>query len=216
MTPQRWVMALTVLSMIAGAAGRSEAMFVTNGSVGLANPVRTITFSEVAGIQSRLVTDQFRSLGATFSGFYGDEGLIYLQNGIGFSGSALSTSTIDQAINPNLPGPYLITFTEPVNAAMFAAVDQGFSYRLDALLGGRVIETGTVVIPLLPGLGYIGFTGITFDAIRISRVDEARLSALAIDTLQFNPAVPEPSSLALCVIAGGVGLAARARRRRIS
>ena len=88
-------------------------------------------------------------------------------------------------------------------AAAFATVDQNNIWLIEALLGGNVVESFSTTISVIPGSGFMGFNGILFDSIRLTT--SSGISALAIDTLQFNDTqagVPAPATLALL----GIGL----------
>jgi len=71
-----------------------------------------------------------------------------------------------------------------------------------------VVDSFTTIIDFIPGSGFMGFTGISFDAVRLTTQDE--LSALAIDNLQYRVDVPAPATLALL----GIGLMSLGWSRR--
>jgi len=103
-----------------------------------------------------------------------------------------------------------ISFTSQVTGAAFAALDANGTFLIRAYEGGTLVDSITLLIPGIPGIGYIGFQNDSpFDMITISSATNAPLS---IDNLQYTVYTPEPGSLLMLAI-GLMGLAAFATRR---
>ena len=208
------VPALALLAL----AAPSHAQFFNNAT-GLAAPANTITFSELGNLQGQPITNQFQPFGASFSPALLADNDFFGQGGsTGFSGQSLTNIT-DQGFSFG-PGPFTIQFNGTVTDAAFAIVDQGDTYTFQALLGGFVVDSGSVAVDFAPGSGFVGFQNRLFDAIRFNNTDG---TALALDTLQFNPAapapgggvIPEPGTLALAatVLLPLAGAVVRKRRK---
>lgn len=203
----RLVAFAAVLASLAGfAGGPADAQFFTN-SAGLASPATTITFSEVAVSPGTPVTNQFVAFGATFTNV--------VMTPPPFSGNNVANITFPDLANfdsnSNPFGPITISFNTPLTGAAFAVIANQQPTTFDALLGGSIVASGSAPTETFVGK-YVGFSGITFDAIRFSPAGRfARL-----DNLQIGPsaAVPEPSqSIAILVGCLGMVAAARANRR---
>ena len=114
----------------------------------------------------------------------------------------------------NGPDPAIFTmeFTNLQDDVAFAMVSNNTSWTFEALLNGIVQESFTTNV----GSGsdnFYGFTSLTLDAIRITGNGP---DSMLIDNVQLGDAggqVPEPTSLALVVLAL-LGAGATARRRQ--
>jgi hypothetical protein len=195
---------LMALGLFASPAQDVRATPITGGPTGLTSPTSVISFDELGNLQDQTITNQFAAFGATFSGFGWDNATNGQAGSTGFAGGDLVNG-----LSPFPTGPMVISFTSLLQAAAFAAVDQGGTFTLEAFLGGvggTLVESSNVVIPFNPGVGFIGFQGTSFDTIEIST---AGPSALTIDTLQMQT-IPEPATLALLGIAfAGFGFSRR-------
>ena len=111
-----------------------------------------------------------------------------------------------------------MTFAAPVSAAevFFSDTAALGSYLISAF------DTSDVLLESFsiggPGLSIARYVGFQYGSAQISRFQVGPSSAFgdafAIDDLRVASAVPEPSSLALMVMATGAALAALRRRRR--
>lgn len=109
--------------------------------------------------------------------------------------------------------PFTINFTADVTAAAFAMGTVPGTTTFTALLDGVAIATATQATNATNTVNYYGFTGITFDAIRIDL--NGGNNTMQLDNLQFvtGPAanvVPAPTGLVL--LASGLFPSLLARR----
>jgi len=214
--------------------GRSDAVPIMSES-GLAAPAATITFSESVVSPGTTITNQFSSLGVTFSPYLiyqSPQGSPSCCDGIeshhlGNSGSTTLADT----------NPFSIKFTIPQTEAAFGLATVTTTTRFEALLAGVPVESffsGTADEyngagqPIGP---FFGFSGGPFDELRVtvgvSSPDDTVGSLRALlDNVQLGqspPAdvsatlapTPEPTTLLLFgTTAGGLGLVRWHRRRR--
>ncbi|WP_414575621.1 PEP-CTERM sorting domain-containing protein [Anabaena sp. CCY 9402-a] len=185
-----------VLVLLGIGVNKAEAIAITGEPVGLTNPTNVINFDELGNLQNQVITNQFASYGVTFSNNFLWDNATFGQSGsIGFSGGAIRSP---------FPGTSrVISFLNPVTDAAFAAVDQNAALTVKAWLGGvngTLVETFTRSIPFNPGSGFIGFKDILFDTIELNIN-----SGISIDTLQFNPAPPNPVPEPITILGLGIG-----------
>ncbi|MEM7223187.1 MAG: PEP-CTERM sorting domain-containing protein [Pseudomonadota bacterium] len=191
---------LAGLAMMALAAPASAAP-ISNSPTGLAAPTTTLTFNEVVVPNNTIITNQYQAFGVTFG-----PNLVFNPQMTGF---------------PNMVGnrlgnffPIISTFTIDFNSAMseiaFAMVTNPGVSTFTALLDGVTVETFVAGTNFSSANNYYGFTGITFDQIRVDV--GGRNGAMLLDSLQFT-VVPEPSTFALFGLAlGGLGFMVRRRK----
>ncbi len=91
--------------------------------------------------------------------------------------------------------PFLISFTQSQSQAAFSLVTNPGTSTFDALLNNSVVDTFSTATNTTSSNNFYGFTGVTFDAIRVT----AALNGIAvIDNIQLGTAtaqsVPEPFS----------------------
>ena len=159
---------------------------------GLVLPGVAITFDEIILTNGTPITDQYSSLGITFSG-----GLLYnpgtanmSDDIIGFEGRRLAN------FYPVTP-IFSIFFSDPVAEAVLGVLAPDTA-SFTALLSGEVVESFQNTRPVQTQ-GFYGFDAIVFDEIR---VNAAGISGFALlDNIQFTT-IPEPSTGALL----GLGL----------
>jgi PEP-CTERM motif len=106
-----------------------------------------------------------------------------------------------------------MTFSSPVsNFSLLVTNVMSGHYLVTDNLGGSsasdIFQNSQTTITLKD-------SGITSVTIRSTRTVESGLWDFAIDNVSFTPsAVPEPSSLAMCGLAGAIGAAYAWRRRK--
>ena len=167
---------------------------------GLSLPGMAITFDEIILPNGTPITDQYSSLGITFS-----DGLLYnpgtanmSDDIIGFEGRRLAN------FHPVTP-VFSIFFSDPVVEAVLGVLAPDTAF-FTALLNGEIVESFQNTRPSQTQ-GFYGFDSIVFDEIR---VDAAGISGFAlVDNIQFTT-IPEPSTGALL----GLGLLLVAGRKR--
>jgi len=201
----RGILGLGMVALALAGAIPASADQILGGTSGLSNPSATITFDELGNLQNQAITNQFASYGATFKGFGWDNATYGQAGATGFSGGDLVNG-----FSPFPTGAMTISFTSQVTGAAFAALDANGTFLIRAYEGGTLVDSITLLIPGIPGIGYIGFQNDSpFDMITISSATNAPLS---IDNLQYTVYTPEPGSLLMLAI-GLMGLAALATRR---
>jgi hypothetical protein len=187
------------MAVLLGLLGSPAIVLATpiNGSpTGLASPTYTISFNEGTTVDGQTITNEFSAYGASFLNFGIDQSNLYsIEPGTtGFTGNYLLAGF---APWPTAT-PYVINFTTTVTDAAFATVDQGTAYTFASYLGASLVETFNQNIAVIPGSGFMGFSGSLFDSIKIT--PQTLGQPFAIDSLQFKtPAavVPVPATLAL-------------------
>jgi hypothetical protein len=198
------VFPLLALALFARAA---QAGPIAN-TTGLSSPNTTITFSELSFALGAPITSEFSAYGVVFSpsGWYDAQGVTSCCNGI-------VADYIANFTGPPAPisNPWSILFTADQTEVAFALATNPGTATFTALLGGTPVESFSSSTSFNSSTPYyFGFTGITFDEIRISvGGDQVAL----IDNIQLgSAAVPEPHTFAL--IASALFALALARRRR--
>lgn len=176
-------------------------------NTGIASPARTISFSESTFPTGTEITNQYASLGATFS-----PGLFYDVQPIFFPTDFLANFNVSGLFY----NPASIVFSQDQTAAAFAMQTNPGTSTFEALLNGVVVESfnAATTLSVLPDLSnasnFYGFTGITFNEIRITAPPNG---SFQIDNLQLSNAVPEPATIALMGI-GLVGMGFSRKRMR--
>jgi hypothetical protein len=209
---QRNVFGAAVVALLVGAAARpAAAQFFTN-STGLPSPNTTITFSEVVVAHGTLVTNQFAGFGATFTNL--------VMTPLPFSNNNEPNITFPDLANfvdRNTPlGPVTVTFNTSQTAAAFALIANAQPTFFDALLGGSVVASGSAPTETFVGK-YVGFTGITFDAIRFAPAGGfARIDNLQIGTSALSVVPEPPSAAAFLACTGALAIGIACRRRSVS
>lgn len=197
-------LAVACVALLAATAGQVQAGIITN-NVGISSPGQVITFDEFTFATGTPITNQFSSLGASFS-----PNMYYNVQPVFFPTASLAS--FSPATNVS------VFFNQNVTAAAVALQSNTEATTFTAKLNGSVVEsfTTTTTLSVLPSLthasDFYGFEGIVFDELRIENASQL----FQIDNLQFanSAAVPEPSSLAMFGIGACVAGVGDARRRR--
>ena len=189
------VIIFSILALLS-TSGLVMADSITNDS-GLASPDVTITFDEFVFAEGTIITDQFSSLGVTFS-----PNLNYDSQG-----PASFDSVETHYVGNNFGGtvnPFSILFTTDQTAVAFGIATNPGTTTFTAKLNGLMVETyesGTDFDD--PAISFQGFQNITFDEIDISVGSGQAL----IDNIQLGegevrgPMVPVPANASWALIA---------------
>lgn len=219
---QNFVTSYTTKSQIAligsilgfGLIGTNPAQAASlNNSTGISNPATTITFSEIPLADSTPLINQYSSLGVTFTN------LFYSTINYNFPNINPPTATNFPNTTNIISTPFLISFTQLQSQAAFSIVTNAGSSNFEALLNNIVVDSFTSATDTTNANNFYGFTGVTFDAIRISAGGSN--SAAAIDNIQFNSAftptaVPEPFTIIGTLIGGTTALRIRKKMKAIT
>lgn len=184
-----------------------------NNSTGISNPATTITFSEVLLADGTPLTNQYSSLGVTFTNLFYNATI----GGFPNINPPAATNFANNG-NGNIINPLLISFTQLQSQAAFSVVTNPGSSNFEALLNNIVIDSFTSATDTSNANNFYGFTGVTFDAIRITA--GGINGAAAIDNIQFNSAstptaVPEPFTIIGTIIGGTAVLRMRKKLKVI-
>ena len=191
---------LSTAVLAAGFCGSALATPIIN-STGLASPLTTVTFSELTFAQGTTITNQFAPFGVTTSGHhYNSQGAPVFP---GITGDYIGVSTTV---------PFVLSFNQAVTEAAFGYAKNPTTVLVEALLLNSVVESFSQAVTFNnASTAFLGFTGITFDSIRVT----ADVGEGLVDNVQIGIAnnVPEPATLGILSL-GLLGLAAIRRRRK--
>jgi hypothetical protein len=213
MSKHSWLVVAMTALVLAGMSRTAEAAFLQN-TTGLTSPGTALTFDEIvltpfgpphnnAG-DDPVLTSQYAVFGVNFSGFF----YFHDNDDTSFNTQFPLIYSYDPAgplgVNNNLS----IMFSSPVSEAALAvgSIDAPNLTTFQAYLGGVLQDSGTFPTSLGNPDNYYGFTGIVFDELRINTPS----AILQADNLQFS-VVPEPATLSLLALGGGLLLL---RKRR--
>jgi hypothetical protein len=172
-------------------------------STGLASPDQTITFDEFVVSQDASITNEYSSLGVTFSpNLYFDT----QYNFPNITPNSLSNFGVFSGSSPITP--VSIFFNQAQNAAAFSVITQLGTSTFTALLDGSVVETFNAPTTFGDPNNFYGFTGVVFDEIQITPGGDANI--MNLDNLQTGTAsTPVPfefsPTLGLLLVGGLFG-----------
>ena len=193
--------------MALGLGAAAQAASLTN-TTGLTNPTQTINFNEVSLGEGEKVTDQFSSLGVSFTNLYNTT----LYNGSFPNIGGNSLGNFPDPYGTFIEGPFSIKFNTNQSAAAFAMVSNPGTSIFTALLNGAVVETFNAVTEYSGN--FYGFTDILFDEILVNPAQETNGAGL-IDNLQTVAApVPEPASTLGLLTLGAMGAGSMLKRKQ--
>jgi hypothetical protein len=162
----------SALVLLATAAS-SQAAFISSPT-GIIT-TNTITFDEVVIPNGSALTNQYAAYGVNFQGMY------YNTQPITFGGVS---APVAENFNP-ISNPFSILFTNAQSQADFNFItNDGEITLFEAYLGGVLQDSGSVATGIAD-TNYYGFSGVTFDEIRISVSNNVN-GAAALDNIQFN------------------------------
>ena len=136
----------------------AHAVPIVGSPTGLAAPGTSLTFSEVVFPNNTTITNQFQGFGVIFS-----SNIKYNPQTTAFPnivGNRLGNffPIVDQ---------FTVSFTSDVAAAAFAMVTNPGTSTFTALLDGAVVESFAAATNFNSASDFYGFSGITFDQIRV-------------------------------------------------
>lgn len=192
------------VAVIALGIGGTAQAGTFNNSTGLTNPTQTINFNEFPLAEGDQVTNQFSSLGVSFTNLY---------NTRAYNNSFpnIAGNTLANFINGSINNSFSIKFNNTLTEAAFTLVTNPGISTLTALLNGVVVETFTATTHTSSG-NFYGFAGINFNEIVVNAggVNNAAL----IDNIQTSKSVPEPASLIGILGLGAFGITSLCKRKQ--
>jgi hypothetical protein len=188
----------SILSIGIVGANPAHAASLVNGT-GISNPATTITFDEIPLAGDTALTNQYSSLGVTFTGLFFDttDGFFGFPNIIGNAAANFPQSTF------TVTNPFTIRFAQSQSQAAFSLVTNTGSSTFEALLNGSVVDSFSSTTDISITNNFYGFTGVTFDSIRVTA--GGFNEAAALDNIQFSSAaqsVPEPFTIIGTLVGG--------------
>lgn len=215
---------LALVGCLIGISGTVRADEIISSSTGLSSPASTITFGEIVLPNNAPLTNQYASLGVTFSGgfYYNPCPACAIPPPTGAAPWITDFPSSDTPLGSALT---TISFSGPIDGVAFNFASEFQSYTFTAFLGGTdvaqfTVPVGTSAVNGTNGWGWYGFSNVTLDSLQIAGPVPTigEISGYEIDNLELGPAsassVPEPSSLILLsTVLLGVAFATRRTRR---
>lgn len=198
-------LATTGAAVVALAVAGTAQAGTLNNSTGLNNPTQTINFNEFPLAEGEQVTNQFSSLGVTFTNLYNFSAPNNPNSNI--AGNTLINYDFNASTINN---PFSIKFNNTLTEAAFTLVTNPGTSTLTALLNSVVVETFTATTDTSGN--FYGFTGINFDEIVVNA--GGFNNGAIIDNIQTSKSVPEPASLMGILGLGAFGITSLRKRRQ--
>jgi hypothetical protein len=134
----------------------AQATSLVNGT-GISNPAATITFSEIPLANGTALTNQYTSLGVTFTGLFYNPFASSFPNITPPSAGNFPNSTFNPRTNP-----FIISFSQSQSAAAFSlASGSAGTSTFEALLNGTVVDSFSSATSFDSSTNFYGFTGVT-------------------------------------------------------
>jgi len=204
-------LAIGLAVVMLGPVGLAHADDIIASSTGIASPTQTINFEEIVLAMNSSLTNQYASLGVTFSPnvFYSP------QTGFGnVQGHDIGNFTFAGGGPVN---PVTMSFSTLHTAAAFSFDADGTPYLFQALLGGVVVDSFSANVSSGSTSDYYGFSSDVFDSIRITQTGTGGGPFWVADNIKTGAAataVAEPTTLFL--LGSGLVVLARLSRKRLS
>ncbi len=201
------IFAVLAVGLLAGPIAAQAAPIV--GGPGASSPTNTVDFSEVAVANGAVLTNQFLSLGISFSGLYFNPCPTCLTTEP--TGSKPDAGNFSASDHTSGTSGVTFDFVGSVTDFSFSFASNGTPFTLEAYLGATLVESLAIDGRIWQSYG---FTGSLFDSVRVAYTPVAVSSNFLIDDLKWNvTAVPEPGTLVLVGLSLA-GLAATHRRKQ--
>jgi len=200
---------------LSGVFAPAHAAFFQN-TFGLSDSHSTITFGLQDYPDGTPITNQYQNQGVVFS-----PNVFYFSNNGGSIVRPTPPVFVGAVVTNFIPhdgtvAPVVISFTQPQTEAAFAVGTQsGTTTYFEAFLGTNLVDSSGATNADSLSNDFFGFSGITFDSIKIS--GSVRL-VFALDNIQLPTApasssVPEPSSTLGILAFGTLGAGAILKRK---
>jgi hypothetical protein len=200
---------------LSGVFAPAHAAFFQN-TFGLSDPHSTITFGSQDYPDGTTITNQYQNQGVVFS-----PNMFYFSNNGGSIVPPTPPVFVGAVVTNFIPhdgtvAPVVISFTQPQTEAAFAVGTQsGTTTYFEAFLGTNLVDSSGATNADSLSNDFFGFSGITFDSIKIS--GSVRL-VFALDNIQLPTApvsssIPEPSSILGIIAFGTLGAGAILTRK---
>lgn len=171
-------MRTAILAFSLAAAAAAHADFFRSETP-LASPMTVIDFEDRSLPRYTVITTQYSALGVTFP----------------------SAPQWNRIVNdfPNITGNRLgndpttairIHFNQPQARAALAVACNRSNLVVSAWLNNQVVEQGTALIQLADTSNFFGFTGITFDELRVEQQVLSGSAGMVIDLIHFGGGEP--------------------------
>jgi hypothetical protein len=201
----------SILAIGSIGATPAQAASLVNGT-GISNPATTITFSEFPLATDTVLTNQYSSLGVTFTGLFANNN--YGSSGFPNIGGNVAATFLS---SDGIGSPFVIQFSQSQSQAAFSFVTNPGTSTFEALSNGVLVDSFTSTTNTSSTNNFYGFTGVAFDAIRVTPGGFS--SQALVDNIQFNAAdqsVPEPFTIIGTLVGGTAAMRMRKKLKSVN
>ncbi len=206
------VFGVSITSVLVGNAAQGTSLI---NATGLTDPALTITADEFILANGTVVTNQYSSLGVTFSPnvYYNSE-----NGGLGVFPPAVTGNyfgNFDTIGSVNINDPFSIEFsTDQTEVAFGLAPGSDGTATFTALLNGSTVESFSTSVGTFSQ--FYGFTDSLFDEIQVE-LDLANIDDIAVfDNIQLgtvaSASTPEPGTILGLLAVGSIGALVRRKK----